>query len=159
MADIKKLDRWADMLLDTGKRNNLINFKDTKASSAEVVFPECETIFSKCAVGKVFEVFDPKIPDEDLPEGEPEQAAKTEQKRLTREEFKNLYIPRVRSDRYLLIYSQTPNPLTAVKNIAKKAREMQDETGVNVAYLAFGFVRWNEKEGSEVYYPRCCWCM
>ena len=152
MADIKKLDRWADMLLDTGKRNNLINFKDTKASSAEVVFPECETIFSKCAVGKVFEVFDPKIPDEDLPEGEPEQAAKTEQKRLSREEYKNLYIARVRSDRYLLIYSQTPNPLTAVKNIAKKAREMQDETGVNVAYLAFGFVRWNEKEGSEVYY-------
>ena len=34
--DIKKLDKWADLLLDTGKRNNLINFKDTKASTMEV---------------------------------------------------------------------------------------------------------------------------
>ena len=38
MADRKKLDRWADKLLDTGKRNNLINFRDTKRSSAEVVY-------------------------------------------------------------------------------------------------------------------------
>ena len=29
MVDVKKLDKWADLLLDTGKRNNLINFKDT----------------------------------------------------------------------------------------------------------------------------------
>ena len=27
----KKLDKWAELLLDTGKRNNLINFKDRKA--------------------------------------------------------------------------------------------------------------------------------
>lgn len=39
MAEQKKLDRWAEKLLDTGKRNNLINYKDTKASSAEVLFP------------------------------------------------------------------------------------------------------------------------
>ena len=60
MADQKKLDRWADKLLDTGKRNNLINFKDTKASSAEVLYPDCESVFSKCSIGHVFEVFDPK---------------------------------------------------------------------------------------------------
>ena len=28
-----KLQKWADLLLDTGKRNNLINFKDTKLES------------------------------------------------------------------------------------------------------------------------------
>ena len=38
--DIKKLDSWAEQLLDTGKRNNLINFKDTKSSSVEVVVPD-----------------------------------------------------------------------------------------------------------------------
>ncbi len=36
MADQKKLERWAEKLLDTGKRNNLVNFKDTKTSTAEV---------------------------------------------------------------------------------------------------------------------------
>ncbi len=38
MADLEKLNRWADKLLDTGKRNNLISFRDTKSSSAEVVY-------------------------------------------------------------------------------------------------------------------------
>ena len=36
----KKLERWAQQLLDTGKRNNMINFKTTKASTAEVVYPK-----------------------------------------------------------------------------------------------------------------------
>lgn len=158
MADQKKLDRWADKLLDTGKRNNLISFKDTKASTAEVLYPDSERVFSKCSVGHVFEVYDPQIPDEDSDETdeavqaeETPEAAKTE-KRLTREEYRSRYIPKIRSDKYLLIHAQTPNPITAVKNIAKKAQEMQDETGINVAYLVFGFLKWNEKEGSETYY-------
>ena len=33
MMDTKKIDKWAELLLDTGKRNNLINFKDTRVST------------------------------------------------------------------------------------------------------------------------------
>ena len=61
LAGNEKLNRWASKLLDTGKRNNLISFKDAKASSAEIVSPDCESIFGRCAVGHVFEVFDPMI--------------------------------------------------------------------------------------------------
>lgn len=155
MADQKKLDRWADKLLDTGKRNNLISFKDTKASTAEILHPSCESVFSKCSVGHIFEVFDPKIPDMEAeePDGPEEVVANSKtDKKLSKDEYKANYISRLRSDKYLLVYAQTPNPMTAVKNIAKKAQEMQDETGINVAYLAFGFLKWNEKEGSEVFY-------
>ena len=74
MADYKKLDRWADKLLDTGKRNNLISFKDSKTSTAEVLFPNCKSLFSKCSVGHVFEVFDPKIPDTELDETDESEA-------------------------------------------------------------------------------------
>ncbi len=152
MADLKKLNRWAEKLLDTGKRNNLISFKDTKASSAQIVFPECEKVFSKCSVGQVFEVFDPKIPDEDAYDDEVEQSLLDSNRHLSLSEFRDAYAQRIRNERTLLIYAQTSNPLTAVKNIAKKAQEMIDETGVNVAYLAFGFIKWNEKEGSDIYY-------
>lgn len=152
MADQKKLDRWAEKLLDTGKRNNLINYRDTKASSAEVVFPDCQSIFSKCSIGHTFEIYDPKLPDMELDEEEAINDAASGEKKLSREEYIDLYSPRIRNERYLLTYAQTPNPLTAVKNIAKKAKEIQDETGNNAAYLAFGFLRWNEKEGSNVFY-------
>ena len=63
MAEQKKLDRWAEKLLDTGKRNNLINYKDTKASSVEVVTPDCQSVFNKCSMGHTFEVYDPNKDD------------------------------------------------------------------------------------------------
>ena len=54
--DNKKLERWAQQLLDTGKRNNLINFKDTKASTVEVVFPDGEAFYEKCLSTSSFEI-------------------------------------------------------------------------------------------------------
>ena len=159
MADYKKLERWAEKLLDTGKKNNLINFKDTKSSTAEVLFPEPEAVFSKCSMGHVFEVYDPKIPDADVDEvvsspygqmllpGAPDDS-----KHLTRENYKAIYASRIKSDRYLLMYAQTPNPLKVVRSIEKKARSMREETGINAAYLAFGFIKWSEKENAETFY-------
>lgn len=153
MADQKKLDRWAEKLLDTGKRNNLINFKDTKASTADVLYPDSEKIFSKCSVGHTFEVYDPNIPDEveELGDENANSESKTE-KRLSKAEYRARFERRIRSEKNILVYGQTANPLTAVKNIAKKAKGIQDETGINVAYLAFGFVKWKEKENSDVFY-------
>jgi len=152
MLDRKKLERWAEKLLDTGKRNYLINFKDTKASSAELVFPECDAAFAKCSIGTSFEVFDPKIQEEDtdLDDGDDDEKFKNE-KKLSRKEYIDRYSSFVKKDS-LLLYAQTPNPITAIKNIAKKARQMADETGINVAYLAFGFMKWKEKENSEIFY-------
>ena len=63
--DTKKLDKWADLLLDTGKRNNLINFKDTRASTVEVLLPSSDALFEKVDGATSFEVFDPKIIEED----------------------------------------------------------------------------------------------
>ena len=61
--DNKKLERWAQQLLDTGKRNNLINFKNTKASTAEVVYPDAGVLYEKCLSSSSFEIYDPKISD------------------------------------------------------------------------------------------------
>ena len=58
--DTKKLDAWADLLLDTGKRNNLINFKDTRASTVEVLLPPSDELFKKVDGAASFEVIDAK---------------------------------------------------------------------------------------------------
>ncbi len=62
--DEKKLEKWANLLLDTGKRNNLISFRDTKASTVEIVRPSSEILLSKAETNSAFEVFDPKIEDD-----------------------------------------------------------------------------------------------
>lgn len=59
--DTKKLEKWANLLLDTGKRNNLIHFKDTKSSTVEVVLPDISSTFEKAESEVSFEVYDPKI--------------------------------------------------------------------------------------------------
>ena len=153
MGEMERLERWAERLLDTGKRNNLINYKDIKTASAEVVFPDCEGVFSKCALGHTFELFDPKLLTEETDmETDDAGESSTDAKRLSRQEYIERYSGQIRKEKQLLVYAQTPNPLTAVKTIAKRAQDMLDETGNNVAYLAFGFLRWNEKQGSETFF-------
>ena len=157
--DTKKLDKWADLLLDTGKRNNLINFKDTRASTVEVLLPSSDVLFEKVDGTASFEVFDPKIVEEDddteesyAPEqlqiGAPEESSEPEQLQIEVSEkadasgskaaFLAQYSGKINRQNQILLYNAATNPLTAVKNIDKKAREFIEETGVNVAYMAFG---------------------
>lgn len=154
--DTKKLDKWADLLLDTGKRNNLINFKDTKASTVEVLLPSSDALFEKIDGTTAFEVFDPKIIEEDDDSDEnfaveqmqiesPEAPKKSD----GRESFFTQYSGKIKRQNQILLYNAATNPLTAVKNINKKAREFIEETGVNVAYMAFGFIHWKESDSSN----------
>ena len=154
MMDKKKLDKWADLLLDTGKRNNLVNFKDTRASTAEVLLPSPDMLFEKVAGAAIFEVFDPKIAEDD----EQEEFSETEQQIVASDEsdssdskaaFLAQFSAKIKRKNQILLYNSAANPLTAVRNINKKAREFIEETGVNVAYMAFGFIHWKESDSSN----------
>ena len=144
----EKLHVWADLLLDTGKGNNLINFKDTKTGTAEIVYPDFATVFSRAEHSAVFEVYDPKQEDDEdytLPttlwDGE-----SVEQK-ITKGEYLLAYRKKVKN-RQILVYNSENKPIQALKNIGKKARSAMEETGVNIAYLAFGFIHWRENENA-----------
>lgn len=155
-VDTKKLDKWADLLLDTGKRNNLINFKDTRASSVEVLLPSSDILFEKIDGATSFELFDPKVTEED---DDSEENAISEQLQIEALEeaetsggkvaFLTQYSGKIKRQNQILLYNTATNPLTAVKNIDKKAREFIEETGVNVAYMAFGFIHWKENDSSN----------
>lgn len=90
--DSDKLNKWADLLLDAGKRNNLINFKDSKSGTVEIVSPDFDTLFAKVEHAASLEVFDPKLSDEtnaDLLEtvDTEEQAENTHEKRVSKEDY------------------------------------------------------------------------
>lgn len=155
--DSKKLERWAQQLLDTGRRNNLINFKDTKASTIELVYPDADKLYEKCLNTSSFEVYDPKILDDEDDEEAVASAYKVADNQdsnsfegLKKSDYIAMYSGRIKKNNQVLVYARTPNPITAVKNIDKKARDFLEETGVNVAYLAFGFVYWKESETSSI---------
>ena len=154
--DTKKLDKWADLLLDTGKRNSLINFKDTRASTVEVLLPSAETLFEKVDGSAAFEVYDPKIieDDDDLNEDDIAEQLQLEVPENSKESdgrdaYLAQYSGKIKRQNQVLLYNAAGNPLTAIKNIHKKAREFIEETGVNVAYMAFGFIHWKESDSSN----------
>ena len=47
MANIDvKYDVWKNKLLDLGKRNRLLNYKDTARSNVKIEYPECGTLYN-----------------------------------------------------------------------------------------------------------------
>ena len=149
--DIDKLNKWANLLLDTGKRNNLINFKDSASSSAEIVLPSAQILFKAIDDNFQLTVFDPKIDDSD----EPKENGQKEHNIVdinARERYISKYSSRIKNQKQLLVYNGSANPITALRNINKKSRAFIEETGVNVVYIAFGFIHWNESESAQTFY-------
>lgn len=138
--DISSLNKWAEQLLDTGKRNNLVSFKGSKTGSAEILLPDVDTLFRQAEHGACFEVFDPRLAQDDE-----EDAAPTGADLLSREEYAALYGKKLKRSQ-VLVYNAENKPNRALKAIAKRGRTSIEENGVNVLYLAFGFMNWRERE-------------
>ncbi len=155
--DTKKLEKWASLLLDTGKRNNLVNFRDTKVSTLEIILPSASELFDKIETSFSLEVYNPEIIDTTFDyyfDYEPEDGEEETEKpvKLNREEYLAKYCPKIKKSRQILLYNPNVSPVTALKNIDKKARAYIEETGNNVAYLAFGFIHWNESDESRQFF-------
>ena len=137
----EKLNKWAELLLDTGKRNNLIHFKDTKMGSVEILSPDFVTLFNRAEHSAVFEVYDPKLEDEeeefDFVEEETEE--NRNDKHISKDDYLSAYERRLKRQQ-ILVYNTINKPISALKNISKKAKTAIEETGVNIAYIACGFI-------------------
>lgn len=140
--ETEKLNAWKELLLDTGKRNNLINFKDSKTSSAEILAPDFDEIFSVAAHAGKLEVYEPEqeLYDDIFDDEEKEN--------MSVATYLSAYAHRL-GRRQLLIYNQSSKPLTALDNIRRKAAAALEETGINISYIAFGFIRWFENDDRE----------
>lgn len=68
----KTYKNWCDKLLDLGKTNKLINFKEIKLRTLEILAPELEKVFKDISNGNVLTFYDvdayvSKLKDADLP--------------------------------------------------------------------------------------------
>ena len=48
----KKIEYWEHQLLDLGKRNKMINYKETKRSTLKLVEPSFEELYKRIAVNE-----------------------------------------------------------------------------------------------------------
>ncbi|SHJ80608.1 Protein of unknown function [Anaerocolumna jejuensis DSM 15929] len=127
-AIVSRIDDWKKSLLDLGKRNRLLNYKDTKRSNIKISSPELEELYQHLVLDEKSLSFPfSYIWDEDGEELENERIIPVDisTNRTIKEQQKTL------------------------KNLRDKARTAVEEQGVNILYLAFGFLQWTESLDSK----------
>lgn len=139
----EKLENWAKRLLDTGKRNNLINFNDSHKSSIEIIAPSYNQVFASCKAMTRLEVYDSFMERDEEIEVFPNNQSIVRKKPVSKVEVMEVYSPRL-SGNQILLYNPASKPIQALKAVGKRARTSIEETGVNIAYITFGAIKWKE---------------
>ena len=124
-----KLETWKNKLLDLGKRNSLLNYRDTRRSNLRIKIPQVFDLWDSFVLKEESLVFPQP---EDVISGEDDDLVET-----------RLETGSVVTNQSVKEQQKTLN------NIRTKAKTAIEEQGINVLYLSFGFVRLTESENSD----------
>ena len=130
-----KLEKWKTKLLDLSKRNPLLNFRFRKGTNLKIIDPPLLELWDSF-VQKEQKITFPLVTEEaaGVTAAAEKPTAKTKAKLDT-------------------VTDDTPGERQrALRNLKKKAQLFQEEQGINVLYMAFGFLRWNEKTGAKDFF-------
>lgn len=120
---------WKKLLLDFGKRNRLINFKETKRSNVKITIPSYRNLFDQLAVQEK------KL---DFP-----FAKRVEIDEDGEEVYEAIVPGDIETEKSLSELQKT------LKSLRYKAITSIEEQGINTLFLAFGLLKWTESDDSR----------
>ncbi|MCD7932726.1 MAG: DUF4011 domain-containing protein [Tannerellaceae bacterium] len=130
MANINiKIEAWKKRLLDLGKRNRLLNFRETKRSNVTITYPELQELYT-AIVSEEKTLSFPHAGMIDIDE-------------QTEEIFGDIHTGDLQTNRTFTDLQRT------LKILRAKSKSTIEEQGINTLYLAFGFLKWTESKNSE----------
>lgn len=130
----RKIDRWKRELLDTGKRNKMINYRETKRATLRILEPDASTLFNKLVSSEKPLTFQKPInKDTDLRTYSMIALMETLSYNL------NVQVGDIKTAGTIIEREKT------LKNLRSKAKLAQEEQGTNILYLCFGFIYWREQ--------------
>lgn len=131
----RKIDRWKRDLLDTGKRNKMINFRETSRATLRILEPEASELFNKLAFSEKPLTFQKPInKDTGLRTYSVIALMETLSYNL------NVQVGDIKTSGTIIEREKT------LKNLRSKAKLAQEEQGTNILYLCFGFIYWKEND-------------
>ena len=127
-----RIETWKKLLLDFGKRNRLINFKEGKRSNVQITTPLYDNLFKHIAVHEKEIIFPyaKKIKMDD--EGE--------------ETYDVIVKGNVETSKSIGDLQKT------LKVLRYRANTSIEEQGINILFLAFGLLKWTERDDSKQTY-------
>lgn len=156
----KKLRRWAELLLDIGKRNPLVNFRDTKSTTLQALAPDSARLFEALRSGRQLEVIDSEsytyednLDDILLGISESDEQTPSDQNdaKISKESLIERYAPRTVDRKHVLLYNPG-GTVKAIRTVRNRGKTVTEETGINTIHAAFGFIHWTESEHSNLTY-------
>ena len=130
----KKIKHWEDQLLDLGKRNKMISFRETKRGTLKLMKPGFHELYKLLVT---------------------EEKELTFQKAIDRDSDVRVYSILSLLDQLSCPIDVTIGDIRAegpsteinktLKHLRSKAKLAMDEQGTNILYLVFGFLEWHEK--------------
>lgn len=137
LPTVDKVSKWKQKLLDLSKRNRLLSFKETKRSTVNITKPGIEALFDEVANANKPIEFVLRNPDINSLNFDEEESTNS----LKDISIKNGQVLTNKSDKELL---------KSLHQLRQKANTAMQEQGVNVLYLAFGFLEWTEVAYSNI---------
>lgn len=126
-----KIEFWKRELLDTGKRNKMINYKETKRATLRILEPESSELFNRLAFSDKPLTFQKPInKDSDFRTYSMIALMETLSYSL------NVQVGDIKTAGTIIEREKT------LKNLRSKAKLAQEEQGANILYLCFGFIYW-----------------
>lgn len=128
-----KIDHWKKELLDTSKRNKMINYRETKRATLRILEPGAEELFNRLAFSeKALSFQRPISKDSDFRTFAMLSLLETLNYNLP------VHVGDIKADGTIVEREKT------LKNLRAKTKLAQEEQGTNILYLSFGFILWRE---------------
>ncbi|MBV4426491.1 DUF4011 domain-containing protein [Clostridium tyrobutyricum] len=124
-----KLDNWKKKLLDLGKRNKLINYRETKRSTLKIMNFSIDELYKELVIEEKYLKF-----------SKPRYIEKSAD---NIEEINNVIEGDIETNQS--IYEQEKTLL----NLRSKSKLAKEEQGINILYLSLGFLDWKENHTSN----------
>lgn len=147
--------KWCDKLLDTGRGNRLINYKDSKLRTIDILEPDYQTVFSRISSGQTMSFYEVddfirRLKEDEIEEDEEfeEQKDKGKFDKISKQQILEMVTPLL-SKNEILSFKKGFTLRKGLSSIKKIANTSLTEKGINILYMAFGFLTWKESEESE----------
>lgn len=129
----RKIKIWEDQLLDLGKRNKMISFRESSRATLKILHPSFDELYQQIVV---------------------DEKELTFQKAIDRDSDVRVYSILSLLDKLscpmevnvgdIRAEGTLPEIKKTLKHLRSKSRLAMDEQGTNILYLVFGFIEWRE---------------
>ena len=138
LSENKKIEYWKSQLLDTGKRNKMINYRETSRATLKIIEPGIDELYTNYVQNENELIFQyPLDKDSDI----------RTYSVLRLFDRLSCSIPVFLGD--IKVATSFQESRKTLKNLRNKSRLALEEQGTNILYLSLGFIEWQENHGSH----------